>query len=110
MSIISESSSSQLGSSVKRVRPDSCNNSPVRAIRFKKIIPRYIVGACVTIIDEDDLVTPFPSSLLLPIVADLENVDLGISCHEYNAGLSFGTRMRCLSYNYRNVGGFMVRK
>ncbi|XP_026408200.1 uncharacterized protein LOC113303384 [Papaver somniferum] len=111
MSIRSESSSSQLDPLVKRVRPDSCNNSPIRVTRVKNIIPRYPVGACVTIIDEDDLVTPFSSSLILPTAADLENVDLGISCHEYpNAGLSFATRVRCLSSNYRNVGGFLGQK
>ncbi|XP_026382420.1 uncharacterized protein LOC113277575 [Papaver somniferum] len=90
--------------------PEPCDDSLVRIIRVKKIIPRYPSGTCVTVVDDDDLTTPLPSSSNTP-AADLEYADLGISSYEYpNASLPFYVHMRCLSSSYRAVGGFLVRK
>lgn len=64
-----------------------------------------------TMVDDDDLTTPLPSNSSTPTAANLENADLGISCHEYpNAGLPFNIQMKCLSSSYRSVGRFLVRK
>ncbi|RZC61199.1 hypothetical protein C5167_022953 [Papaver somniferum] len=112
------SSSTQPYPSTKRKRlvskssriPEPCDDSLVRIIRVKKIIPRYPSGTCVTVVDDDDLTTPLPSSSNTP-AADLEYADLGISSYEYpNASLPFYVHMRCLSSSYRAVGGFLVRK
>ncbi|RZC58795.1 hypothetical protein C5167_006096 [Papaver somniferum] len=90
--------------------PEPCDDSPVQIIRVKKIISRNPYETCVTLVDDDDLTTPLPSSSNAH-VPDLEDSDLGISSHEYpNASLPFNVHMRCLSSSQRDIGDFLVRK